>query len=427
MRLEFTGLWRHSDFMKLWTGETISLFGSQITAFALPLIAALILQATPAQMGILGAVQFAPFLLFSLFAGVWVDRLRRRPIMILSNTGRALLIFSIPIAHLLNVLSIEYLYVAAFIIGILTVFFDVAYQAYLPSLVGRTQLVEGNAKLEVSRSLAQILGPGLSGALVQIISAPLTLVLDAGSFVVSAVSLLAIQQHDIVETSPGQRKNIWHEIREGLHIVFSNPILRSIAGCTSTSNLFGTMGQAVFTLYVLRELHFDPGLLGAIFSISSIGALLGALLAGSVAKRFGLGRTIVGTALMFGIGALFVPLASGSYWLTAIMVTTGLFFGNLANPIYNINQVSLRQVITPFKLQGRMNASMRFLVWGTIPLGSLLGGVLGEVIGLRSTLMLAAIGSCLSFVWVFLSPVVALHKPPAIEVQPEDEPVLTQA
>jgi MFS family permease len=416
MQSKFTGLWRHPDFVKLWAGETISLFGSQITAFAFPIIAALILNASPAQMGILGAVQFAPFLMFSLFAGVWVDRLRRRPIMIFSDIGRGVLLLSVPIAFAFQLLTIEYLYVVSFLVGTLTVFFDVSYQSYLPALVKREELVEGNSKLEVSRSLSQILGPGLAGILVTLITAPLTIILDAISFLVSGLFLGAIRTQETVDLQHQNQQGMLKSIREGLHVVLTNPILRSIASCTSTLNLFFNIVQAVFTLYILEELAIDPALFGIMISIGSIGALLGALLGGRVAKRFGLGRTIVGSGMMVGIAALFAPLASGPQWLIIVIITIGQFVGNFANPIYNINQVSLRQSIVPYELQGRMNASMRFLVWGTLPIGSLIGGALGEIIGLRATMLVGAIGATLAFLWVLLSPVVALREaPPMME------------
>ncbi len=424
MRFQFTGLWRDSDFMKLWIGETVSLLGSQITPFALPLVAILVLNATPDQMGILGAVEFAPFLLIGLFAGVWIDRRRRRPILIGADIARTLLLATIPIAAMLNALSMMQLYIVGFLVGIFTVFFDVSYQSYLPALVKREKLVEGNSKLEISRSVATIAGPGLAGQLVQLVTAPIAIAIDAVSFLVSAIFLSLIRVPEPDPVPHGERRSFWMEIREGLNVVLGNPLLRSIAGCTATANLFGSIMGAVLLLYLTRVLHIEPGLLGLIFSIGSIGALVGALYAGRAAQRFGVGPTIVGSALLGGLGSLFIPFAAGPLPVIAVLLIGAQFLMGLSGTIYNINQVSLRQTITPDRLQGRMNATMRFMVWGTMPIGSLIGGGMGTALsnsmgdgpGLQATLLIGAVGGVLAFLWVFMSPVRALwaHPEPAV-------------
>jgi MFS family permease len=408
------GLWRHSDFVKLWTGQTISQFGSQVSQLAIPLTGALALNASPAQMGLLGAFEFAPFLVLSLFAGVWVDRMRRRPILIIADVGRAVLLGSIPVAALLGILRIEQLYVVGLLAGVLTVFFDVAYQSYLPVLVTREHLVEGNSKLEVSRSVAQIAGPGIAGALVQLITAPMAVVVDALSFVASVVSLLFIHapepepvRHD------GKAGSMWAELREGLAVVLGNPLLRSIAGCTATSNLFGNAMQAIYVLYVTRELGLQPAVIGLIFAVMGPGALLGALLAGGLAKRLGLGTTIVGAIAVMGVSNLLVPLAGGPTFVLIGILMLAAFLAGVCNPVYNVNQVSLRQAITPDRVQGRMNASMRFIVWGTIPVGALLGGGLGQLIGLWPTLAAMAVCSLLAPLWLVFSPVRQLRVQPS--------------
>ncbi len=412
MRPKFSGLWRHPDFMKLWAGETISVFGSQITFLALPLTGVLVLNASPTEMGILAAVEFAPFLFLSLFAGVWVDRLRRRPILITADLGRAGLLGLIPIAAALNILSMPLLYVIALFIGVLTVFFDVAYQSYLPSLVEREQLVEGNSKLEVTRSLAQVAGPGIAGVLVQLITAPFAIIVDGISFLVSGVFVGWIHKAEPPKVVTETPKNVWREIGEGLGVIFGSRYLRSIAGCTGSSNLFSNIGQAVFTIYVIRELKLEPGILGLIFGVGSFGGILGALVANRVAQRFGLGWTIIGTAFLGGIGGLLIPLLNGPIWLVIIFLILGSALTIFGGTVYNINQVSLRQAITPHRLQGRMNASMRFMVWGTMPIGSLIGGFLGDSIGLRPTLWVGAIGGTLAFLFVLLSPVRSLREQP---------------
>jgi MFS family permease len=417
------GLWRHPDFLKLWAGQTVSVFGDQIAFLALPLVAVLTLEANAVEMGILGAAERAPFLLVGLFAGVWADRVRRRPILIGADIGRVFLLGSIPAAALFGWLTMPYLYVVAFLVGILTVFFDVAYQSYLPVLVSRDRLVEGNTKLEVSNSVATIAGPGLAGALVQLVTAPMALLVDACSFVVSVVSLLAIGAHEPAPrpagTADGGRAGVWQEIGEGLHVVLGSRILRAIAGCTGTSNLFSSMTFAVFLLYVTRDLGISPALLGVVLAAFGPGGLLGALLAGPLARRLGVGRVIVGSIGLGGVMNLLVPLASGPVAITVPLLIVWGFIGGAAGPIYNITQVSLRQQITPDRVQGRMNATMRFIVWGTMPIGALLGGFLGQFIGLRTTLLVGALGSLLAILWVYFSPVRALHEaPPSAEEAP---------
>jgi MFS family permease len=411
--ISLSGLWRHPDFVKLWAGHTISRFGSEISQLAIPLTAALVLNASAFQMGLLGTFEFAPFLLLSLFAGVWVDRLRRKPILIVADIGRALLLGSIPLAAVLGVLRIEQLYVVGFCTGILTVLFDVADQSYLPALVSRGHLVEGNSKLEMSRSVAQIAGPGVGGALVQLVSAPIAILVDAVSFLASAVCLVTIRAR---EAAPVRHAHgggsIWAELREGLVVVLGNPLLRSIAGCTATTNLFGNGMMAVYVLYATRELGIGPALLGIILAAGGPGALLGALLAGRMANRFGLGATIIGASLVGGLANLLVPLASGPELAIAALLLLASFVGGISNPVYNINQVSLRQAITPDRLQGRMNASVRFIVWGTIPIGALIGGALGDAIGLRPTLALMAACSVLATLWILFSPVRRLKEQP---------------
>jgi MFS family permease len=408
-----SGLWREPQFVRLWSAHTISRFGSEVSLLAIPLTAALVLNASATQMGLLAAVEFAPFLLLSLFAGVWVDRLPRKKILVVADLGRALLLGSIPLAALTNTLGIEQLYLVGFATGTLTVFFDVADQAYLPALVSREHLVEGNSKLEVSRSVAQIVGPGVGGTLVQVFTAPLAVALDALSFIVSALFLFGIKDTEPAHIDSTEQRPVLEEIKEGLHVVLSNPLLRSIAGCTGSSNLFSNAMFAVFLLYATRELHIEPATLGLIFAAQGPGALLGALFADRLARTFGLGPTIVGSISIGALFSLLVPLASGPQPLIVATLMVSLFVGGFSSPVYNINQVSLRQAITPNRLQGRMNASMRFIVWGTIPIGALLGGTLGDAIGLWPTLLLMAIGQCMGPLFVFLSPVRQLKAQPA--------------
>jgi MFS family permease len=417
----FTGLWRHPDFMKLWSAETISQFGTQITFIALPLVAAVILRVSPFEFGLLAVFEFLPFILFTLPAGAWVDRLRRRPVMIVGDIGRAVMLLTIPVAYWLDVLTIYQLYVVGFVNGIFTVFFDVAYQAYLPSLVEREQIVEGNAKLEISRSTAYIAGPGAGGILIQFAGAAVAVVADAISFIGSALFLFAIRKREPAptraETAEGGRVPLRTEIAEGLRYVLGHRLLRPIAACTGSSNLFGNIGFSIVLLYMARDLALEASAIGLIFAIGNIGALVGAFTSSTVPRLVGVGRSIVGSALLFGPTMLLIPLAPREF-PAPLLIVSGLIAG-FGNVIYNVTQVSLRQAITPDAMQGRMNATMRFIVWGTIPIGGLLGGVLGSTIGLLPTLWVSAIGSFIPGLFVLFSPVRTLKTVPEPEAAAE--------
>ncbi|HEV8420741.1 MAG TPA: MFS transporter [Actinomycetota bacterium] len=418
-------LWRHPDFMKLWTAETISQLGTQVTLLALPLTAILILKATPFQVGLLGTLEFLPFILVGLPAGVWVDRLRRRPILIVGDLGRVLALGSIPVAYELGVLHIGQLYIVAFVTGVLTVFFDVSYQSYLPSLVERDQIVDGNAKLEVSRSGAQLAGPGLAGALIQILTAPVAILADAISYLGSACFVFLIRKKEPPVEShlpDGSRLKMRREIGEGLRYVWRHPLLRPIAFCTGTSNLFSNLAGAVILIFAVRRLGMSPGTIGLALGLGNVGFLLAAFLAPRVAKRLGIGPTIVGSAVLFGFA--WFPAALMTREIAFPLLVLGMFIGGFGGTIYNINQVSLRQSITPDRMQGRMNATMRFMVWGTIPIGSFVGGILGGTIGLRPTLWVAAVGSLLAFIPPLFSPVRTLEQIPEM---PTEEAGLAEA
>jgi MFS family permease len=414
MRLRFTGLWRHTGFAKLWTGQTISSLGSQITLLALPVTAVLLLNATPVQMGLLTAAGTVSSLLLGLFVGVWVDRYRRRPILIAADLGRAALLFTIPLAALLGVLRIELLYLVAVLTGTLGLFFDVAYRSFLPSLIGSERLVEGNSKLELSESVAEIVGPGAAGGLVQLLTAPLAIALDAASFLISALFLAWIRAPEPAPRPPEAQRNIWREIGEGLHLVAGNRLLRAIAGCMGTVSLFNSVLEAVFILYVARDLGLEPGVLGLIFARGSVGFLFGTFVTAWVTRRFGLGPGIIGGLLLVGSSDLLIPLVNRSMATVAIamvLIAAQFFFG-LGLVIFRIGQVSLRQAVTPDPLQGRMNATMSFITWGLVPLGGLLGGGLGQAMGLRPTLLLAAGGELLATLWLLLSPIRSLREQP---------------
>jgi MFS family permease len=418
------GLWRHSDFLKLWSAETISQFGTQVSGLALPLVAILVLDASAFAVAALGTVEFLPFILFTLPAGVWVDRLPRRPILIAGDFGRAALLATIPIAYVADVLTMTQLYVVGFLVGVCTVFFDVAYQSYLPSLVAREHILDGNSKLEVSRSTAQIGGPGLGGLLVEVFTAPYAILVDAVSFVSSGLFVLNIgkrEERRAPAATREERTSLWTELKEGLRFVLGNPYLRAQAGCTATSNLFFSLGFSVYLVYVVRVLELSPGVIGILFSIGSVGSLLAAFTARRISGRFGIGPTTIAVTLLQGPAMLLIPLAPVDFPIP-FLVVGGIALGFVI-VVYNIVQVSYRQAICPERLQGRMNSVIRFIVWGTIPIGTLAGGALGTWIGLREALVIGAIGSGGSFLWILLSPQRNLRDMP----EPVDEPELEPA
>jgi MFS family permease len=423
------GLWRHPDFIKLWSAETVSQFGTQFSLLALPLAAIDVLHASAFQVAALTTVEFLPFLLVTLPAGVWVDRMRRRPLLILGDLSRAVLLASIPIAYGLDALTIWQLYGVGFVVGIATVFFDVAYQSYLPALVDRKELIEGNSKLEISRSAAQLGGPGLAGLVIEWLKAPVAILFDAISFLGSALFIFAIRKE---ERSPRResgepRRSMRDELREGLRYVFRHPYLRNIAACTALFNFFGNVGFAVFLVFARRELELSPAVIGLAFTLSNIGPMAAAFSANRISARLGVGHTIIVTSIVGGPMFLLIPFAPHGNPALAVLVPA-FVVGGFAGVLYNITQISLRQAITPERIQGRMNSVMRFIVWGAIPLGSLTGGLLTKAVGLKETLIIGGIGACLPFLPVLFSPLRSLRDMP--EMLHEDvlaDPLLADA
>lgn len=397
--------------MRLWVGQTISEAGTQVSQLAVPTVAILVLHASPFQVGLLGALEFLPFPILGLVAGVYADRMRRRPLMIGSDLGRALALLTIPIAFSLGLLRIEQLYLVGLVVGVFNVFFGISYQSYLPALIPRADLVEGNSKLEVSRSTAQLAGPAIAGLAIQGIGAARAIYLDAFSFLVSAVSLFVIRRPE-PEPKPGVEgggTGFWTEMGEGIHVVTANPTLWKIAGCTATANLGMNMAFAVELIFMYRYLHLAPAIVGLVFAAGAVGGLLGAIAAGSVVARLGVGLTLLLSILSGGLG-MAVVLASLTY--APVYLSLLFFISSLLGAPYNITQVSLRQAITPDRVQGRMNATMRTIVWGTIPLASFLGGILAGVIGVPATIVLGGFIAVLASGWILAGPI-------RIRLQPE--------
>lgn len=412
MSARIPGLWRHSDFLKLWAGETVSQFGSLIGGMALQFAAILVLGASPIQIALLAIASRLPAFLAGPLAGAWVDRLRRRPIMIVADCGRALFLATIPAASLLGALRIEQLYAVAVVDGILTTFFDVAYQSYLPTLVTRDQLVEGNSKLAATASIAEIGGFGIAGWLVQLVTAPLAILVDATSFVASALAVWLIRAPESPPRSAEAHRSLWREAREGLLVVTGDPYLRAMAVTTVMFELSFQIVGAVINLYGLRELGFSPGVLGAIYGVGGASSLIGSLLAAPVAQRLGTGRAMVAGVFMMGLSILWLPLAPGPTIVGALFLAAQQLFGDGCYMVYDINQISVRQAITPDRLLGRVNATVRVGGLGAMLLGALIGGVLGDTFGLRTALVVGGVGTILGAVWLGRSPVRSLRGTP---------------
>lgn len=400
----FSGLWRHPDFMKLWIGQTVSEFGSHITGTGIPLTAVIVLGATPAQMGVLVAISALPVLILGLLAGVWVDRLRRRPIMIAMDLGRMALLLLIPAAALTGRLNLGLLYVVAAAAGTFTLFFDVAYRSVLPSLVERENVLEGNTKLATTDALAEIGGPALAGLLIQVISAPMAILFDALSFLFSAASLAMIRTFEPRPTTNRTTRSIWHEMIEGLRVIAHHPLLRIIATGASVKSFFGSFFGALYSLYALRDLGLSPALIGVLVAAGGVGALIGATIAGPLTRRLGPGRTLTGALLCGGLINLLMPLAGGPVIVAAGMMIAVQLIGDAAAAVYEINELTLRQTSVPDHLLGRANASMGFLAQSISPLGALIGGALATLIGVRLTLLVAVLGSLAAALWMLRSP-----------------------
>lgn len=385
----------------LWSGQAVSTVGSHITGSGIPLIAILVLGAHPAQVGLLAALSSLPSLFLGLFVGVWVDRLPRRPLMLLADLVRALLLLSVPIAALSGLLHMEQLYIMTVLLSTCTICFDTAYQAFLPQLIMGEQLVEGNSKLGASNSLAEMTGPPLAGVLIQSIGAPLAVLVDALSFLVSALSIGLIRPHEIQPAAPAEKREpAWREIREGLHTLFGHPLLRKLAVYTTGRTFFGGTFAALYAIYIVRELRMTLALYGVLVALGGLGALIGSLLVTRLSRRFGAKRTLLSGALLHSSLALLTPLAGGPSLLLLAMLGISQLIGDSGFGLYAITEVSLRQSSVPVTVQGRVSAVMGFLENGVAPLGAVLAGVVSEYMGIRLTLLCGAGGMLLSAAWL---------------------------
>jgi MFS family permease len=404
-------LWRNGPFLRMWTGQTASSVGTQLGGLAIPVLAVSVLQATEFEVGLLSAVQTAAFLLIGLPAGAWVDRWLKRRVMLFADLSRAVVLACVPILFFAGILSIWQLVVVGAIVGVASVFFDVAYQSYLPVLVEPAKLGEGNSKLETTGQLARIAGPALSGALLAVLRPAVLVGIDALTFLFSFVALSTIRDREVAKPV-AERKKLVTEIAEGMSFVVNEPLLRRIVLTTSTTNLFGVLAMTMIPILVLRQLDISPVIYGIGISLGAIGGLLGAMFSARIARLIGEGTAIPVAGVVSGI-------AIGGMALMAVFPDAAIplfvvseFLYSFAVLVYNIAQVTFRQRICPPQLLGRMNASIRFVVWGVLPIGGLASGLLSTAIGIESTIIIGAVGSILACAFVVFSPLLGMRELP---------------
>lgn len=416
-----SGLWSHVDFLRLWVGQTVGELGSQVTLVALPLTAILVLQASAFEVAVLSSFELVPFLLFGLLAGVWVDRLPYRLVLISADLGRAVVLGSVPLSYALGALTLAQLYAVGFLAGTLTVFFTCAYGAYMPSLVEHSQLVEANSKLEVTRSIAQTAGPGVGGGLIALTSAPVAILADAASFLVSGLLVTTIRHRQERQPHP-EKRHLKVELREGIAFVWRHPFFRPNLFASGLANLSYGIVWSILLVYAVRSLGLHAGLIGLILAIGQAGGILGAVLARRIASRIGFGPTFITGIACAGPATLVIAVAGHA---TAIpLLTIGWALWSFGAMITAVMGASIRQALVPPRLYGRVLGANRTIIWGIAPLGALVGGTLAASIGLRPTLIVGTVTAAIAFLPLLFSPARQLRvlPTPNIETQETSEP-----
>jgi MFS family permease len=402
-------LWHHQDFMRFWAGQSVSQIGSAITTIALPLAAIAVLKASAFEVGLLTAATYTAFIFIALPAGAIVDRHFKRKIMIWCDAARLVIIGSVPVATLLGVLTMAQLFAVALVAGVFTVFFDVSYQSYVPVLLGRDRLLDGNGKLGASRSVAQVAGPGLAGVLVGLAGVVGAVTADAFSYLVSVASLLLIRTPESPpERAKGNRRSLRADIADGLGFVWRHRDLRRITACSATGNLFVAMEMSLSVLFLVRVVHVSPALTGLLIALASLGGVAGAVLSGPLARRIGTPRILWFAPLVFGLPNLFIPLARPGWGV--VLFPVGSAASAFSSVIYNVSQLSYRQAACPPELLGRMSAAIRWVAWGALPLGGLLAGLCGSVAGIRLSLAIAVSGYWAAGLLIYFSPLRTTRK-----------------
>jgi MFS family permease len=394
--------WRNRGFLKLWAGQTVSEIGTSVTQIALPTVAVFQLHAGPFELGLLTAFSRLPFPILALPVGVWIDQLPRRRVMILADIGRMLALASIPIAATVSTLTYAQLYIVAAVTGVLTIFFDLAYLSYVPALVGRENLGDANAKLEVSLSVSNVAGPGLGGLLIQAVGAGQAIAIDAASYLVSFASVAWIGGADPSPDRSTRTTSAFADLKEGVAHVFRHPLLRSMVITMGAAIGLGHMTDPNMYPFFYRTLNLSPGAVGIVLSIGGIGSVAGALVSRRVAARLGPGWAIALSGALVGLGLMLVTAARFGYAIP-ILIAAFLVVG-LLDAVYNVTQVSLRQMLTPDRLQGRMNSVFRTVFWGGWPLGSVIGGYLGSTLGPVPTILIGGAGFALFSLAALITP-----------------------
>ena len=400
---------RHSAFVRLWASVSVSVFGDQISALAIPLCAVLTLHASATQMGVLTALFWLPHLLFALPVGVWVDeRPVKRLVMVAADVLRAALLVSIPLAAAFDVLSLEQLYVVVFLVGSCAVFFDLSYSSFFTATVPREQVLAANGHLSTSRATAYVAGPSLAGVLVQLLTAPVAILVDAVSFIASALFLRGARVDEPFHESRGVSASA--RLKEGVRILMRHPLLRGSVGCAATVNLFTFMISAIYVLYASRTLGLSAGVIGITLGIGAVGALVGAVVAPRIGRRIGLGPAIVLGCLVFSVPFVLLPFATGSTFVKAAILSFAEFVSAFGVMIFDTNANSLTALAVPQRMRARIAGASRVFNYGTRPFGALIGGALAGAIGIRQTLLFAAVGAVLSVIWLFASPIAGTHE-----------------
>ena len=401
-------LLRQPEFLKLWAATSISQVGDQITYLALPLVAVLTLDASALEMGLLTAAELVPALLFSLMAGVWIERSqRRRHLMIVADIARAALLASVPLAAAFDLLTFPQLYAVGFAAGTFAVLFDVSWSTLFIAVVPRRDVVEANSKLSLSRAVSFVTGPSLAGFLVQLLTGPVTLLLDAFSFLGSALFLgrIRAQEPPVERDGNGIFRNIW----DGFRFVLGDEVIRPELLCAATVNLFNYVFHAIFVLYATKELGVSPGTLGVALGVGAVGGILGALVAPRLERGVGLGLSVVIGSVLFPAPLILVPLASGTEFQLGLMLGAAEFLSAVGVMIFDVAAASMHFMRTPDRIRARMSATFKFVNYGIRPIGALLGGVLGTAIGLQTTLWIGVIGALAGVIWLIFSPIPRLR------------------
>lgn len=417
MRLRLTGLWRDPGFQKLWLGYTVSLAGSSFVFLAIPLTAVVALDASPLEMGILSGLTGLPALVVGVPFGVWADRHRKRPILIAADFARAALLLTIPIAYMFDALSLWVLYIVAIGIGTMSLFFEIGLRSLVPAVVERDQLVDANSNLELARSGAGIGGQGIGAALIQIAAAPIAIFFSVGAYLLSAAlfSRMRVDESSVERQAESEQEGGFRSALAGMKFIRDNRILMGVAASNGTLNLFKAAIEAVAILYIVRELEVPPAMLGVIFAIGSLSLIPAALAASRLPRRFGVGRTLLLTVGVIVLSDLVVPILAGPLWFILVALLDHETFLATGFISFSVSQVSLRQSLTPDSMQGRMNSLMTVSARSAVPIGALIGGVMGEFIGLREALFIAVVGEAASVIWLIYFGVWRVKEMPSLD------------